>query len=402
MVFNFGVQRSGTLWLQRIVGAHPAVATVPSETALFSLGIGPLHERFHHGLRSSTTVDQTYVDRDVLLDATRDFCDAVLAGHLTEGARYLAERTTAHVTSVDLIAAVYPDARLVHIIRDGRDVARSLVAREWGPSTVAQAAEQWRSEVVAARSAAPAQGYREVRYEALLEDPRGSIADLYEWLGLEHSDAVLDEAVAEAGIRRNQDADDPAPRHGKWRDHFSAADLRAFEQVAGDLLQELGYERETAGASRAAGRGAGVRDRVAAAAARRGRAPRGRAPDGGIGEVGGALAGSQWLVDRLLGAIHEDRSGELSELVAPDARIRVVGSGEETSGRGPDGLRAAVSQDPAWRGRQLRGDMHPGVPTYSIVLTYELSDGMRADRVLELTIRERVAHAVTIYRPPLG
>ena len=48
------------------------------------------------------------------------------------------------------------------------------------------------------------------------------IAALYDWLGLERTDAIFEDVLAEARVRRNQDAKDPTPRHEKWRDHFSA------------------------------------------------------------------------------------------------------------------------------------------------------------------------------------
>src|SRR5215211_6522679 len=97
MIFSFGVPRSGTWWIQRIISAHPEVAVVPSETQLFSAGIGPLLELFHHGAKGSPTVGRMYADREQLLDATRDFCDHVLEAYLTPGTRYVAERTSLHV-----------------------------------------------------------------------------------------------------------------------------------------------------------------------------------------------------------------------------------------------------------------------------------------------------------------
>jgi sulfotransferase family protein len=421
MIFNFGAQRSGTLWLQRIVTAHPAVAAVPNETELFSLGIGPLFERFHHGLRSSTTVGSTYVEREVLLDATRDFCDAIFMGHLTDGAHYLAERSPMHSGSVDVISSVYPDARFVHIIRDGRDVARSLVSHDWGPSSVTEAAERWRWAIMSARTAAPQDRYHEVRYEDVLEKPEETIAGLYDFLGVEYSDAVLDEVLAEARVRRNQDARDPTPRREKWRDHFSAEDLRAFEDVAGDLLAELGYAhgeagqgpagsprggQAPAGSPRAAqapsGTAAGLRGRVASRL-RRGSAG-GEAPPASdyAANLAGALSGAQITIDTLLSAIHAGRFDDVAALVAQDAPVRVFSAAGETTGRGPDALVAALRDDPAWTGRQVLGEMHPGVPTYSAVLSFEMPDGSRADRILELGIRKRLARTVTIYKPPLG
>src|SRR5687768_11824026 len=97
MIFNVGARRSGTFWLQRIVTSHPEVCAVPSETTLFSDGIAPLLRRFHHGARSRPQAGRLYLDRETLLDATRDFCDVALGAQLEEGARYLAERTAMHV-----------------------------------------------------------------------------------------------------------------------------------------------------------------------------------------------------------------------------------------------------------------------------------------------------------------
>ena len=118
VIFSFGVPRSGTYWLQRLLVAHPEVAEVPSETSLFYTGMRPLLGLFHHGARGSRATG-IYVERGGLLDAARDFCDRVLATFSEPGARYVAERTSMHVYCVADIAAVYPDARLLHIVRDG-------------------------------------------------------------------------------------------------------------------------------------------------------------------------------------------------------------------------------------------------------------------------------------------
>src|SRR5947208_2188830 len=145
MIFVVGARRSGTRWLQRILAAHPHVAWVPSESHLFSHGIAPLFELFQHSLRSSTTTGRVYVERAVALDGARDLCDAVLGGFLDPGAERLVERTPLHVLHLDLISGIYPDAQVVHIIRDGRDVALSVAAQNWGPSGIKDAAAEWLS-----------------------------------------------------------------------------------------------------------------------------------------------------------------------------------------------------------------------------------------------------------------
>lgn len=247
MIFNVGARRSGTYWLQRITCAHPAVAEVPSETYLFSHGIAPLMERFQHEDRESQEVGQVFADRERVIGAVRDLCDAVFGEFVEAGQTYAAERTPWHVYHLPLIAEVYPDARFVHIIRDGRDAARSIVAQPWPPHTVEEAAEEWRSSVAAGRAAAPALGERllEVRYEALLADPRAAITRIYAHHGLE---GAIDEALAAAGEEANIGSHDERVGSGKWRDGWGERELSDFERVAGDLLRELGYA-QGAGAS---------------------------------------------------------------------------------------------------------------------------------------------------------
>src|SRR3954451_9124785 len=242
MIFNVGARRSGTFWLQRIVASHPEVAAVPSETHLFSDVIAPLFVRFQHSELWSPTVGEVYVDRESILDASRDLCDVVFAEFLEPGASRVAERTPLHALHLDLIAAIYPDARFVHIIRDGRDVARSIVSQGWGPETIEGAAQEWRAAVVAARAASlPPQTYREIRYEDLLADPEPAIRDIYGWLGLAAEDRIVEEAVDEANVGANLGAEPSRIATAKWHDMYSPQELVAFDRVAGDLLAELGY-----------------------------------------------------------------------------------------------------------------------------------------------------------------
>jgi len=242
MIFNVGSRRSGTYWLQRITCAHPAVAEVPSETYVFSHGIAPLMERFQHEERGSQEVGKVYADRGRLIAAVRNLCDTVFGEFARSGEAYAAERTPWHVYHLPLIAEVYPDASFVHIIRDGRDVARSIVAQPWGPDGVKDAAEEWRSSVAAGRAAAPLLGDRllEVHYEDLLADPRAQVARLYSHHGLEGG---LDEALAAAGEKANIGRHDKRVGSGKWREGWSRRDLRDFEAAAGDLVRELGYDQ---------------------------------------------------------------------------------------------------------------------------------------------------------------
>src|SRR4051794_30654743 len=144
LLFLVGARRSGTNWLQRILAAHPDVVVVPPETHVFNLGIKPLAERFQHANPGSLMMGTMFVEREGFVQGVRTLLDRAFADNLDRlggDARYVLERTPWHVYDLELIAEVYPGARVIHIIRDGRAVARSLRAMEWGPATIEEAAE---------------------------------------------------------------------------------------------------------------------------------------------------------------------------------------------------------------------------------------------------------------------
>ncbi|MDX6658572.1 MAG: hypothetical protein QOH62_3365 [Solirubrobacteraceae bacterium] len=402
MIFNVGSRRSGTFWLQRIVTAHPAVSAVGSETHLFSHGIAPLAERFHHAALGSAQVGSTFIGRDALLDALRDFCDTVFAPMIEPGKERLAERTPLHALHTGLIGDIYPDARIVHIIRDGRDVVRSLLAQQWGPQNVAEGAREWRAAIESARAGAGGDRYLEVRYEDLHADPVARIPQLYRWLELPVDDAILEHALAEAKVERNLDPKQTPAGSGKWRQVLTPEDLAAFEDVAGDVLYGLGYERAEALGSRP--KGPGLRGLLRRGAPAAGLKEEGRlAPLAQQGEQAGSDVEAQRTIDALLDAFHTapERAGAL---LADGATVRVV-NGTEERAAGGDGARAlllrALADDDALRGRQLRGDVHPAPPLFTVLLSYDTPAG-RADRVLVARLDGDRVQELVLYRASLG
>jgi hypothetical protein len=397
MIFNVGARRSGTFWLQRIVTAHPEVSAVPSETHLFSGGIAPLFERFQHSVRASTKVGQVYVDRERALDAARDLCDAVFAEMLEPGSTRLAERTPMHVFQLELIGAIYPDARFVHIIRDGRDVARSITAQPWGPERLEEAAAEWRDAVLAARRAdLPPTVYREVRYEELVLDPAAAVADLYGWLDLDASAEVIAEAVSESGIGANLGGAPSGIGIAKWRQSYSAADLEAFDRVAGQLLRELGYPEAETEAAAAPGRRRRPDRRSSLRARLRGmrrpRLRRGRSPV--------RTRPLQELVERSVGALTEGAPERLDSALADDALIRVIspeGSEQARGERGRALLRRLASQGSHFAGQQVRGDVYIALPYSSAVLTYRDADGRLADRTVFVRFQGQLIGELIVY-----
>ena len=161
-----------------------------------------------------------------------------------------------HVLYLRRLARLFPEARFVHIIRDGRDVVLSYQSVTWGPATATEAAVRWRENVRRGRRDGRRLGpdrYREIRYEELVADPEPLLRSLCEFLEFEWDGAMLHhQAAADAVIAATRF---PAahqrlllpPTRGlrDWRRDMPERDVAAFEAIAGDLLHELGYGRET-------------------------------------------------------------------------------------------------------------------------------------------------------------
>lgn len=380
MVFVVGAPRSGTTWLQRMLSVHPDVVDLPSETHLFSSGISVLRDRVQGGHVGSTATATWFMTDAEFVSAARAFADAAFGSWLSRtrpDAARVVERSPTHVWHLGLIGAVYPEAHVVHIVRDGRDVVRSQVAQSWGASDIGLAAAQWASAVRAARAAAPSlRHYTEVRYEDLLLRPAG-IASVFAELGLDVTPAVLDQAVLEGGLAVNVDPTRPDVASQKWRLEWGPADVAAFEAAAGDVLDLLGLERlpslvdvPTPVPPR--------RGRREARASRARPTPFRPVPErmqDNVAALTAALAGpDRTALSTLLagdGVVVESHGGAAPwRLVGPAAVHRLT---EELAAEGDWGV-------------PLRGDQQIGGWTWTLVLAHRAPNGDVVDRVVSVTV----------------
>jgi lipopolysaccharide/colanic/teichoic acid biosynthesis glycosyltransferase len=164
------------------------------------------------------------------------------------------DKTPIYVLHIPLLAALFPRARFVHIIRDGRDVALSYFEFPLGPSNVWEAACRWRRDVSAGQGAGTAlQGrYMEVRYEQLVRDPEDLLRGICDFVQLDFDSRMLEyHRGAQDRIQSRDDltvfhksvARPPIVGIRNWREELPPKQIRDFEAVAGALLTDLGYER---------------------------------------------------------------------------------------------------------------------------------------------------------------
>jgi Sulfotransferase family len=383
LVLIVGSRRSGTHLLQRILCTSPFVASVAQETHLFSHGMTPLFERVQHNAVGAAEVGSIYADENVLHDAARDFCDAVFSPHLNPPAAFLVERTPVHAFHLDLIAKVYPDAAVVHIVRDGRDVAWSLLHQPWGPTDLKTAAASWRDSILAARAANHPR-YLEIRYEDLFcgVDPA---LRLFDRMSIPRPEPAA--ILAELGRVENADPTDPRPAPAKWRSTYSDADLREFDVIAGSLLADLGYESSESGQPITAGQPVGP----------------GHTPDWQVHDIHGdqptPLLESQHLFEQFLGALVRRDSDALNEMLVQKPRLQAHGyPGISSELNGAGTLLDVLACDAAFGGVQVRGDIIPSFPVFSAVLALRTGEGRVEHRVIYAVISAGRVRGAAVYR----
>jgi hypothetical protein len=191
-------------------------------------------------------------------DFVRGFFD--LYGRV-QGKPLVGDKTPGYVRCLPLLHGLFPEARMVHLIRDGRDVARSAIGwRRWPNlarrlSTgrrhpIPTAALWWERHVRSGREAGEALGpdtYCELRYEALVADPAGEAERLCAFLDLRFDEAMLRfherRQRSDPGLSAKKAWLPPTPGLRNWLEEMSADDVESFEAMSGDLLDELGYPR---------------------------------------------------------------------------------------------------------------------------------------------------------------
>ena len=127
-----------------------------------------------------------------------------------------ADKTPQHVVHIDLLARSFPQARFVHLVRDGRNVVSSLLDYPHGPKRFVDGVEYWRYRVSAGRRSGVRLGpdrYLEIRYEALVDDPEAVLRDLCGFIELPYDARMLGVPRAGRGAARGARRSHPPPEH---------------------------------------------------------------------------------------------------------------------------------------------------------------------------------------------
>jgi hypothetical protein len=279
-VFVVGCPRSGTTLLGRMANAHPQLAVIHETRWIvryFEKRIGMTAE----DMVTPELVPALLGYRQFLeLGIGREWLNQLIGGQ--ESVSYsrfvtslfdlygvmhqkslVGDKCPRYVRALPLLHRLWPDTRFVHLIRDGRDVCLSIV--NWrsadrilghfptwvaDPFSTAAVWWDWHARLgLESGRAMPAGFYQEVRYESLVADPGPVCAEICEFLQLPYTDVML--RFNEGKVRNDPGLDakqawlPPTPGLRDFRSQMQADELERVEAAAGDLIEELGYQRAT-------------------------------------------------------------------------------------------------------------------------------------------------------------
>jgi hypothetical protein len=269
-IFIVGSPRSGTTLLRQILDRHPALA-ICGETHFFpliylrrkafgDLGNARNRQRLIDEYLATRHAKLIGLDTPELVERLSQEATsykAMFTSILTyyadsQGKRRHGEKTPRHALFLDTLCEWFPNAVILHMVRDPRAAVASMQREPWAPGSVVLNARRWLKLNQAARKFRDHPGYLEVRYEDLVMAPAGELRKICSFLGEEYAPSILvpreDLTTVGEHMRRSQTAI-TSSRLELWRKELTAAQIAQIEWVSGPILETFGYERGASQAS---------------------------------------------------------------------------------------------------------------------------------------------------------
>lgn len=268
--FIIGIGRSGTTLLRLMFHNHPNIA-VPYESHFITDYYNRLDD--YGDLSDDTNLDKLLTDilqEKLLVQWDHEFdinrIKALMSDNSLEsifnaiysdyangkGKSRWADKSD-YLDRMHIINNIFPNAKFIHIIRDGRDVANSVLRLPWGPTDLIGAAEWWNDCIRLARAVGAVLGdkkYTEVKYEDLVNDPEKELRRLCEFVDEEFSENMLDYhkssnvAIPDSRKAQHHNSGEPpkTSRTYAWKKEMSKTNVDMFSDYAKHSLKAVGYE----------------------------------------------------------------------------------------------------------------------------------------------------------------
>ncbi|MEC7242767.1 MAG: sulfotransferase [Myxococcota bacterium] len=252
-LFIGGAGRSGTTLLRAMLDAHANIDVGPERKII--RGVCELRDQWEG---SRDILDAAGLTPEILDKATRAFITTLMES-TGNGASRIGEKTPPNLLYMEVLGRLYPQAKFIHVIRDGRAVSASLLKQNWIDMNTGQrlpycsepksAAQYWMTMVEDIRRQAetvPGR-YLEIRYEDLVTHPREVMMRVLTFLEEPWDEAVLRHEQAGVDLPSTESSSVAVSQAvntkaiDRWKTELSEEVLALIEQQAGATLKRLGY-----------------------------------------------------------------------------------------------------------------------------------------------------------------
>lgn len=261
-----GSFKSGTTWLQKLLNAHPKICSqgeawfFDNLLAYINLAVDKYSKEKLPGINQLQPFQVNNIFKNTMYEYIANWPGQ-------DEAECIVEKTPNNSFKLPLIKEILPNVKIIHIVRDGRDVVTSSWFHQFRDkpawfkkyeNNFTDFVEYWTSEIwmkankkcLDFKTLHP-EDYLSIRYKDLLVDPIETLGQLVSEMGIESSKEQIKNCLESASFEklskgRKSGEEDKRSFYrkgvaGDWQNHFEEEDLEAFNKIAGRMMTRLGY-----------------------------------------------------------------------------------------------------------------------------------------------------------------
>ncbi|MBE9126145.1 MULTISPECIES: sulfotransferase family protein [unclassified Coleofasciculus] len=272
--FIVGCPRSGTSLLQMLMNLHPNIA-IPPESHIFErfsgvfANYGDLHKSSNLQLFVKDILHDKRIKEWGLEISVAEFCTQIkivsIKGVVSllfelyaqkNGKKRWGDKTPQHAMYLKEINKIFPEAKFIHLIRDGRDVAESLKRVPIGPKSIYKIAHRWRKYILAFeefKQSTDTRNWIEVHYEDLVQNLNSELFKIFDFLEEDRITVtrnipeieIKKQYIKSAALHNSLNKTISEKKIGVFKTKLKRREIEIFEYVAGDALINCEYEMAT-------------------------------------------------------------------------------------------------------------------------------------------------------------
>lgn len=261
-IFIIGAPRSGTTLLRAMLNRHPNVGLC-DETYYFYYvysrrhAFGDLNKAAHRRrlvdrYLATNRIKRLGLDLDFLAVKLMDegdsyeslFASLIRSYAVQNGKKRPGEKTPDHAIVSETLCEWYPDCRLIHLIRDPRDVVASLQRMPWASRSVLANARHWLRNTMSAHRCDARANYLLVRYEELVTQPERELERICAFIDEDYSAGMLtpdERRLVDKWWFERAQRNIAIDQQGKWHTELTPKQVGLVEWLIGSQMEQFGY-----------------------------------------------------------------------------------------------------------------------------------------------------------------